>query len=520
MATPSIPLPGFCGPTYTARTPLSQAEECINLFAENDGSGVGRPAMYKVPGLSLYLTLPTTPVQGMLETNYRTFAVSGGIFYEIFDDMTFQAWGSIGSASAVVSMATNGSPSSTVDVMTSGQVCIICNQVGYIFDLMTNTLSLITDPGFPTAATNVTFIDGYFVVGDYDSRLFNISQLDDGTTWTDPSGIPMYATKEGAPDNLQAVLATRRVLIVFGFETTEIWWDSGGVFPLQPIQGALLEQGLAAINSPAVMDDQVFWLGTDARGNAQVWGQQNLSPVRISTYAMENLMDQFTSIDDAVGEVYQESGHTFYLLHFPTANYTDPFGVFWDSMTLCYDKTTGLWHKRGSWDTNLGLYHAAAARFHCFAFVPISHRMPSPGVVTDGLHLVGDWRNGNLYIQSLNYYDDAGSTLRWLRRCPNVLNQNMRVTFFRAELFQQTGVLPQYPNPGWQPIVTLRFSDDGGYNWSNDKAAYAGHVGQYTYRTIWRQLGTGRDRVFEISGSDPIPISLVDFFVRMVPTNS
>jgi len=508
MATPAISLPGFCGGTYQARSPLSQAEECINLFPENDGSGTGRATLYAVPGLKLYATLPTFPVQGQLETNYRTFVISGGIFYEVFDDATFTAYGSVG-VGTPVTMATNWS-----------QIVIISSRIGWIFQLSTNTLSLITDPGFPIEATNVTCIDGYFVVGNFNSRQFNISQLDDGTTWTDSSGLPMFAQKEGAPDNLVAVLATRRVLILFGFETIEIWWDSGGSFPFQPIQGNLLEQGLASVLAPAVMDDQVFWLGTDKRGNAQVWGQNNLNPVRISTYAIETFIGSMASIDDSIGEVYQEDGHTFYLLHFPTANVTAPDGEFYDSITLCFDKTTGQWHKRASWDTMLGVWHCARARFHTFSFVPIQHQPPAPAVITDGIHLVGDWNSGNLYIQSMNYYDDNGAVKRWLRRAPNLINLGLLVTYWRLQLFLQVGTNPQNPNPGWQPIISLRFSDDGGYTWSNVKAAYAGYAGTYGWRVIWRQLGTGRDRVFEISGDDPIPTALVDLWGRLTVGNA
>lgn len=504
MATSLIPLPGFIGGTFQSRSLLAQAEDCINLFAESDGSGTGRSTMYAVPGLEDYCTLPTGPVQGQIETNYRTFVVSGSVFYEVFDDGTFEARGSVGSG--VVSMATNWS-----------QICIIANHKGWIFDLQASTLAPILDTGFPASCTNVTCIDGYFVVGNFDSRQFNVSMPDDGTQWVDSNGVPMFAQKEGASDNLQAVYATRRTLIVFGFETTEIWWDSGALFPFQPIQGALLQQGLDAVNSPAVLDDGIFWLGSDSRGNAQVWGQVNLSPERISNYAVENLISQFQSKDDAVGETYQEDGHTFYLLHFPTANYLDPVSGFWDSMTLCFDKTTGLWHKRGSWDVNLGVWHAAVARFHTFSFVPIEHQTPAPGVITDGIHLVGDWRSGQLYKQSMNYYDDAGSPKRWLRRAPNVINENQRNTFYRCELFMQVGTVPQAPALGSNPIVGLRYSDDGGFTWSNDKAAYVGLAGKYKNRVIWRQLGSGRDRVFEIYGSDPIPVALVDFYVRLSP---
>ena len=86
------------------------------------------------------------------------------------------------------------------------------------------------------------------------------------------------------------------------------------------------------------------------------------------------------------------------------------------------------------------------------------------------------------------------------------------VTWFKASF-----EVSQNPNPGWQPLIGLRFSDDGGQTWSNDKVAYAGHTGQYGWRVIWRQLGSGRDRVFEVYGQDPIPVALVEFYVRISP---
>lgn len=495
---PSVSLPGFIGGTYQARTPLSQAEECINLFPENDMSGTGRATMYTAPGLVLYVTLPTAPVQGQIETNYRTFAVSGRVFYEIFDDQTAAGYGSVGFTPAPVSMATNWR-----------QILIVADHKGWIFDLATNVLTQITDPGFPLFVTNVTCIDGYFVVGEFNSRRFYLSALNDGTIWSDGSGIPFFATKEGAPDNIVSVIATRRTVVLLGFETAEVWVDSGGTFPFTPINGALLQQGNAAVLSPAVLEDGVYWLGTDARGNGQVWANTSLSATRISDFAIETFLGSLSSINDAVGMTYQEGGHVFYSLHFPQ-----------EDKTICFDRTVGKWHKRGSWDSDLGIYHAAVARFHSFSFVPIEHRLPAIGVRTDGIHLVGDYRNGNLYIQSMDFYTDNGAPKRWLRRAPNLINQNQINTFWRLELFCQVGGVPLPPAPGSAPIVSMRYSDDGGITWSNIKAGIMPKTGKYKGRVIWRQLGSGRDRVFEISGSDPIPIALVDFFVRLSAGNA
>jgi len=64
------------------------------------------------------------------------------------------------------------------------------------------------------------------------------------------------------------------------------------------------------------------------------------------------------------------------------------------------------------------------------------------------------------------------------------------------------------------PIIQLRWSDDGGHNWSNAQESSMGAVGQTAQRVIFRRIGstrrnTGLDRIFEISSESPVQVSLV-----------
>jgi hypothetical protein len=72
---------------------------------------------------------------------------------------------------------------------------------------------------------------------------------------------------------------------------------------------------------------------------------------------------------------------------------------------------------------------------------------------------------------------------------------------------------PQYllePVGERQPQVCLRWSNDGGHTWSNEHWAGAGIAGDYKRRVIWRRLGKARDRVYEVSMTDPISWRLID----------
>jgi hypothetical protein len=62
---------------------------------------------------------------------------------------------------------------------------------------------------------------------------------------------------------------------------------------------------------------------------------------------------------------------------------------------------------------------------------------------------------------------------------------------------------------GDNPQAMLKWSDDGGSTWSNEHWVTIGSIGRYANRAIWRRLGWARDRVFEVSISDPVKAVIV-----------
>jgi hypothetical protein len=111
--------------------------------------------------------------------------------------------------------------------------------------------------------------------------------------------------------------------------------------------------------------------------------------------------------------------------------------------------------------------------------------------------------SGDIIVQEdgdLMYYDGAPSTIGG-----NILIQKGLPT--------ATGIDPQ---------VMLRWSDDGGHTWSNSHWRSMGKTGAYSTRVIWRRLGMTlklRDRVYEVSATDPIKIAIMGAELQMSPTN-
>jgi hypothetical protein len=87
--------------------------------------------------------------------------------------------------------------------------------------------------------------------------------------------------------------------------------------------------------------------------------------------------------------------------------------------------------------------------------------------------------------------------MRRLRRAPHLCGEQKQVTYHEFELDLETGA--GIHGSDAEPQIMLRWSDDGG---------------EYSRRVIWRRLGKARDRVFEITVSDPIAWRFVDAFVR------
>jgi hypothetical protein len=57
--------------------------------------------------------------------------------------------------------------------------------------------------------------------------------------------------------------------------------------------------------------------------------------------------------------------------------------------------------------------------------------------------------------------------------------------------------------------MMLRWSDDGGFTWSNEHWASIGLAGQTKNRCTWNRLGQAWDRVYEGNFSDPVPRDII-----------
>lgn len=471
------------GSAYVARSVNAADNRMVNLFPEIVPEGGKEPAfLNRAPGLRLETSVGAGPIRGLWAFDDHMYVVSGNRLYKLDSSYNAIFIGTVADANGPVSMADNGT-----------QLFVACNGPSYIYNSQTNVFSQITDSDFPGAGT-VGYLDGYFVFNEPNSQKIWVTGLLDGTS-VDPLD---FTSAEGSPDGVVGIIVDHREVWVFGTNSVEVWYDSGNAdFPLSRIQGAFNELGCVAAYSIAKMDNGLFWLGKDARGQGIVYRANGYTGQRISTHAVEWHIQQYGNLSDAIGYTYQQDGHSFYVLIFPGAD-----------TTWVYDVATQAWHERAGFVNGQFTRH----RSNCQVFF-------------NNTVLVGDYENGNIYAFDLQTYADNGAAQKWLRSwraLPAGQNNLKRTAHHSLQLDLETGV-GLISGQGSNPQVMLRWSDDGGHTWSNEHWVSIGKIGEYYRRAIWRRLGMTmklRDRVYEISGTDPVKIDITGAELLLSGTNA
>lgn len=386
------------GSSYVARSVNAADNKMVNLYPEAIPEG-GKEAGYlnRAPGSRLVTSVGNGPIRGMWSFGGYLYIASGTQLYKLDENLNGSVLGNI-TGTGQVSMADNGY-----------QLFIACNPDGFIYNVSTNVFAQITDEDFP-GCVQVTYMYGLFIFNEPNSQKFWITGYDG--TQIDPLE---FAFAEISPDLIQSIIANHTELWIFGSNSIEVWYYSGDVdFPFAPIQGAYNEIGCASGFSVAKLDNTLFWLGQDARGNGIVYRAEGYNARRISTHAVEFAIQSYRYIEDAIAYTYQQDGHSFYVLTFPSAD-----------KTWVYDVATDAWHERASFRNGQFYRH----RSNCMANF-------------ENQILVGDYQDGRIYALDLDYFADDEERQRWIRSwraLPTGSNNLNRTAHHTLQLDLETG---------------------------------------------------------------------------------
>lgn len=460
---------------YAARSLVAAAQRCINLYGEKNPDGSPFPfTFYPTPGLTLLTSVTPTTGSGWRAlwsaSNGQLFGVCGSSAYSISSSWVATKLGDLQTWSGPVSVTDNGNYVLIVDGSARG----------YSIALSTNIFAQLTDPAFLGADT-VDFVDGFFILNNPGTQQFYVSLANqlvfDATD---------FASKSGYSDKLIGVGVSRRYVYLFGAATTEIWFNGGGTtFAFERMPGVFMQYGCTAAATIAQMDGEFLWLAQSEQGRAIVCKTNQFTAQKISTFALDNELANYSTLDDAQGFTYQISGHFFYVLIFPTANKT------WQ-----FDLSTGQWNELAWLDTNGNLNR---------------HRANCHASIYDTA-VVGDWQNGNLYAWDIDSYTDNGNPIPRIRSFAHSTDDNsdrIRYREFIANMEVGNGEGSNGPVP-----VFLRWSDTRGRSWGNAISSTLGKEGEYLTSIQFQRLGMARDRVFELSWSSSVKTALLGAWVQ------
>ena len=419
----------FCGPTYQSQSRNVDAERCINFLPEvvESEGGKSRFALYGRPGLNAFANLGSTSNLGNFACRPngasvdRLFSVvqSGNnqVLFEVFQDGSKLQRGILNApTTAIVTMKHNGLQ---LMVCTGGQI--------WVMPFSTNVPALAsTPPGGPIQM--VEYCDGFGIALQQNSNQFWVSNLLDFTTW---GGLATSQVSE-FPDNVISMIVNQRQIAFLGAKASVVYQNAGAVQqPFLPVQGVFVENGCCAPFATARLDNSIFWLDLDERGQGVARRANGYTPQRISTHAVESFWNSYPTISDAISFTYQEAGHSFWVLYFPSGSGAD--GTPMVGATWAYDVASGMWSEWTHWNAQRGRHEAFLGQNHAFAW---------------GKHFVGDRQSGTLYQMSIQFLTDNGTPIVRDRVSPHVSNENQWIFYHELQLDLEAGLGPEPPLTG------------------------------------------------------------------------
>lgn len=311
--------------------------------------------------------------------------------------------------------------------------------------------------------------------------------------------------QEGAitshPGTIVGCNTLHRRIFFFSQNYTEVWENAGeGTnLPIRRNNSLLMEVGTPSVGSIATGFDRMFFLSQDKDGLGSVMEVRGTEAIPVSNRALDYQLAQYASdpdegVADARGVMIKENGIIFYRLNFTAANHTFVLNVTLSTVEK------PLWHEE---EVLNGDRHPAQT--HAYF---------------NGNNYYGAYDSATSYIVDNTVSTNDGEAIRRARIGREITPpgyNRLRIDRFHLDVLQgapdevalvdsdllaETGadiltedsdtlLLTQRSGGTFiTPTVFLRISKDGGQSYGYELLAPMGAIGQRTFRTVWRKLGT------------------------------
>lgn len=347
---------------------------------------------------------------------------------------------------------------------------------------------------FPTNVGSLEFLNGYFIVGTTNGRIYNCT-FNDPKEW--PTGL--YITAQMDSQNLVGITRQNNYLVILGETTTQFFVDASKSpgSPFENVEQAIKQYGCSSRQSISSNSDKVYWVGKTATGGLSIYMLEDGINIRkIGDESIDLLLADQLAIytSSIVGCAVSFRSASFYI-------FLQIEGSFASGNAYAYNVTSDTWTV---FNTEMTV-NSQNVRF------PITWtKAPASAIY----RIVGqDILSGNVWYLSTEGKDGT----------PANVFTNVKVKILFPPLWFDTGKRKFYhraevlgknwrrgtATPLYDCTVTLRTIDGDFWNPGNSTTTIfaggaartmtiAGDNGNVPDRFFWRNLGQGRRRRFGI----------------------
>lgn len=444
--------------------------QLFNGHAEKlDPDAKGPLAVVPSDGIVQLVDEATTPCRGLiyLEDLDKAYSVHSNSVYKI----TYS--GGVATATRIGTIPGSDPVQLPRNQNASPQVSVRCNAGVYV--IASDAVTPVTDTDLPDDPVTAEYVSGYTTVG-FEDRQWFLSSLNQSLTYDALD----FATFQQRAGKLVRIVENDGEAVGFCSKHFEVWKDTGNPdFPFEPL--AFKSRGLMAADGVARCDGSLMFPGDDG----VYYRLNNYNPVRISTHAIERLIQDDASQSSLRAFSWARGGHAFACLS----------GTDW---TRCFDAVTQTWHTRQSYGQDTW-----RARYSMQAW---------------GKTIVGDGLSGKLGYLDSDTFTEYGGTMVWGVDSPpmHVFPNGGIVDAVHFDLATGYGTLT---GQGSDPKIMLQVSKDGGSTFGQYRELELGVTGKYATRVTARRLGRFGPKgiVFRLRISDPVVRALVNTDIEVRP---
>jgi hypothetical protein len=451
-------------------------DDTVNFYVERISDEVG--ALLPTAGFTRWAHVADVGGRAFKYCEGRLFALLGAGLYE-FDSNGAPTKRGVVEVDANPGQLVYGGP-------ISRQLAVISGGNLRVLNLATNVLSGIVLNGLATMGATA---NGFGLAFNVTTGRTLVSAPNDLATW---DLARFFARSLFADPALALFVDANNLVWTIGSETFEVREAVGsGDQPFVPLSGLVGAYGIVGSFAFGSGPMGNFWVTNNEDGAGECVITRGGPPQSFGTYAINTLIDSYrrtARIDDAEMFSYQQGGHTFGIVHFPSAR-----------GTLAADLKTQSWARRGQWNAVAGRFELWAPRVHVNAF---------------GKHLVADRTTGTIWELDLSSAMDVdGTGIVRERTAGGLVDEHKRHAIDQVELLMDVG-RANATGAGSDPVATLAVSEDGGVTFGNPRAAAYGRMGRWKTRVTWTRLGCPSHAVLRVRVTDPAPSRIVNAFVN------